>query len=85
MIGGKIVEIIRQPQNTYVRIVDNKDEQWRKITTNQKTKAMSVGDKLWWQCHKGYWSCSRAPGCWDIHIGPCFGTERPSQTDKELK
>jgi len=78
MVGGTIKEIHRCDDVIRILVVDGKDSQWRTLEYNSKTRAIGVGEGIWWQSHKAYWSVGKNH---DIKIGRCYPSRKPRRKE----
>ena len=51
MVGGEIVEIVQDSDEQLIKVRDNNDIAWRRISGSAP---VAVGDKIWWQSFKAY-------------------------------
>lgn len=68
MVGGKIKKIVKEKGFLYILVQDNLDFCWRQLEINSKTVCIDVGETIWWQSYKGYWSCGSSS---EIPVGVC--------------
>ena len=82
MTGGSVVRIEERGEHYLVQVQDRRpsDRQWRLLERNQKTRCIGIGDKIWWQSQKAYWTPQGMPvdgGHYDIPVGRCLPANEP--------
>lgn len=59
MIGGKVVEVIREPERIFLNVQDTtykKDRCGIYVERNDDSEFIEAGDKVWWQGNQVFWT-----------------------------
>lgn len=58
MVGGKVIGVVRGPENTLLHVEDKGDRLSVRCVERDDEK-VRLGDSVWWQAGKVYWTPSR--------------------------
>ncbi len=79
MVGGKIIGLVRGPENTLVHVENRHDTCSVRVVERRKDNGegvrLRIGDSIWWQMDTALWTPAGikavGEGCrktWDIHL-----------------
>jgi hypothetical protein len=66
MVGGEVINIVRQSQSTWIQCMDRTYSDQTCAIRVRDAKEMKIGDALWWQGNRAYWTPKPDNGQEDI-------------------
>lgn len=66
MVGGKVINIVRTSDGDWIQCLDTTYAQDTCAIRVRDAKEMKVGDSLWWQGSRAYWTPKPDDGREDI-------------------
>lgn len=83
MVGGIVIEVAEVKDRPEVLYVDCRDTTYRKDTCavyverNATSEQIQIGDSVWWQCGKVYWTPQRNIGLENAKCGKDYDIPIP--------
>lgn len=66
MVGGVVINIVRQSESTWIQCMDRTYSDQTCAIRVRDAKEMKIGDALWWQGNRAYWTPKPDNGQEDI-------------------
>ena len=69
MVGGKVINIVQLPDNTWIQVLDATHSESDTCAIRvERNRHIKIGDELWWQGTKAYWTPVPLTGREDVPL-----------------